>query len=698
MLSKKKTLLFKKDVVLNLTALLSLWAILASCSVKSDKDSEESVTLINQTVNEEELDDVIIDRNGNTVGIDTDGDGLSDSLEDKIGRSKTTGIFPMFSIRDHEETTLTLKGVGPDRKEKKVTYKAKDNLNYSLEYTPIRDKIARNSYNRTIGNYSEYSDINIYDSSIVKISKYSEAKNREIDDLIEEYENDDSNLTFTLRSIFSINLDKVAGISKIYDLEANLGFIDENGQFSSFGSSFNLLSTNNTRIVFNSDGVADSSLSNMKVMIYVDRININDLRNVFDDNNDLALRIINYKAITAQDNIFEYSDQLSKSSEKCVLYAISTPESNHLLFNAKKEPISKAITDKFGDIETDGEGTLLSLGGYVSNTDYPIIFEEGGNDHLMQKSWQLFSENGKVTDNPSYGETVSLGFFNNYELAQAGRRENISESVNVNVVDSVDIACRDDERCADTLLNGNSIDSSNDLTIKDLNIGEYVEISVSGESFTAKVKESSRVLFAKFRYEHERCQDDRGPSAGTGVDCYRVSDSINKKCTYKWKDVNYTSQNIFNYSRKELEKSIGIIPATRSTQVSYDDKKFFNLYSPNKINESKEWFYTFKVTDDFLENFGSAVSVRVNKIGSSSVRIGYQDLDENSWCKKNEYALGERACIDEIIRYQSSYRRLNCFGWHGSGEINGPDWHKFQYIDATDVRNIKVNINRYFKK
>lgn len=674
-------------VILNSFMLLMLVAI-SSCSVKSDKQEEVSKI---ESLTEE---DVLRDLNGNSLGKDKDSDGLSDKLEIELGRSIDIGIFPSFSVEKLRFTTLKLKGIGNTRDEVKITYSTDDDPLFQLDYTPIKDKIARNSYFRTIGDHGNYTNIDLYDSGIIKISNFDEKKNTEIKKIIQD--NDDNNwpTSFSLQSVFKLNVSDIKGIVKIFDIEVNLGFIDKEGQFSSFGEQFQLLTTNQTRAVVSSDGLVDTGLSNMEVLIYADRLGINDLRDVFDEEHDLAVRIVNYKAETLEGNIFEYSPQISKASEKCILYAISTPDSNRLLFDSRSISVAEAVKTEFSTIEHDNEGTLISAGEFRNNTSYPIVFEESGNHHLEQSSWHLFSSQSKVTDKPEYGEIVSLGYFSNYELAQAGERINILDSERINIADRSDVVCDiNDRACIDRLNNGNTLDSSDLVKVEDLNLGETVEFVIKGYNLKKNKVMSLNKLIATSSYDYRRCRDTWD---SRGVDCEEGTSRTRHDCNYNWIDIKLNKVDYLDLTEEEVKKILKI-NAKNANNLAFSDESFFNLQKLTKDYDLEGWRFQLLITKDFLEKYGESLYLGLNKTGPKLIEKGFHSLKEDEWCFKYASSHMTNDCLDAAASINND-RVIACYGWRGSSNRHGRFWHNTETEDGHDLRNVEVEVNRFFSK
>src|SRR5690606_6786672 len=151
--------------------------------------------------------------------------------------------------------------------------------------------------------------------------------------------------------------------------------------FKSFGNTFDLMTISNTRAVINSSGDFDNGKLNMEAQVYVDRLPLETISHILDNDLQLAIKIIDYEATTTDGVTYKYSSQVQEAAGVGTLFSVSTADKGHLFFNARKESIEETLKRLFKEVESDGEGTLLSTQGHISNSFYPIVFEAGGNNH-----------------------------------------------------------------------------------------------------------------------------------------------------------------------------------------------------------------------------------------------------------------------------------------------------------------------------
>ena len=651
-------------IAINFTVLL-----LASCSLKKSKEPV-SGNFVNLPPVATTL----------SVKEDADQDGISDGLEIKLERDDKTGNFPRFSVSRLNHTQITLKDLGQDNQESVIEYNTSDNSNYGIEYNPVRDKLAKNSYQRAIGWTQVVEPINVFDFGIVKLSNFNEEQLEDIKKIVKKYQNDDALHTVTLKSIFTLNADMVKGITKLYDIKCELGFIDDGGSFNSFGSVFDLMSTDRTRIVFSSVGTAESLNSNMEAMVFIDRLEVSDLSSIFNNNYDLALKVHNYKADTLDKLTFEYSDQVKKALAVGTLFAISNKKDDHIFFNSRSEKVEETLKRLLGDIESDSEGTLTGVGDSITNTSYPIIFENGGNDHLRQSSWHLFSETSRLYDIPAAGDRVMAGFFSNKELAKAGNRT-IKVAKN-NVVSDIAIACAGNSDCVGRLSTSSTISpKKSSIPLNNLNVGEVVKISIKGNNIYP-IPSAEEIKKVKVRHEWERCQcygggdDCPDPSI---EDCSRQAETY--FCDYRWRSLGYEKRPLSNLNAKFLSDNFSLKSKKRVSNILFSDKGFFNLHRPIYQEESDSWEISFLVTEEFLSAYGEFNSLVFPEKKENPFRTGYMGLLNNN-------------CIEQgPVHTRGEYN----FGSRWSPDARDDRWRPYEDNEAIVLRDYEVQITREFK-
>ena len=601
---------------------------------------------------------------------DLDQDGLSNELEESLERDPRIGDFPRFSISSLRHTQIKLKDLARAGSEVVVEYNTYDNVNYNIKYNPVRDKVAKASYRRVIGKVEPAEPIGIFDFGTLKLSNFNEEQLQEIQSIINGYDGHDAIHTVSLNSIFTLKVEMMKGIVKLYDVKGELGFIDEKGAFNSFGPIFDVLSTDRTRIIFNSDGLDDSSTSNMEVMIHLDRLEVSDLQDVLENNYDLAFKVHNYKADTAEKKIIEYTDQVKRALEVGVLFAVSSNDNDYLFFNSQTENIEKTLERLLGPIDSDSEGTIVGIGHNVTNTDFPIVFEAGGNNHLRQSSWHLFSEKSKIDDIPRKSGTVMLGFFTNRELASSNDRLILKSKSNV--VSSVDLACSGSRVCIGALSSSGIVTpESTPIQLNNLNVGELVEIKVSGKNYrwgpdqiqTGSVKIISSYL---------TCPNNRYPRPEINS-CRRVSN--NRQCSYTRRNRVLKTEDLSALSIDSLFKSISLESIDKSRMIHFSERELFNLHRP--VYKKDHWLISFYVSEDTISKYGESLTLNFPKIGGRAFRSGFLGFNEED--------------CDKMTQFSDEYQR-DSLVWNAESYDD-----TFLDNSGDTLRNYKVDIVRQFK-
>ena len=389
------------------TTLITLLA--GSCSVKKDDAPLENPQQVGTT----------------TVQIppinDLDKDGLRDELENSLGRDKLTGTFPAFKVKDFNFTEIKVLDFDTENNDFSLKYERAEEVYRNLDYTPIQEKMALHSYLNLVGQSEVPDPINVFDLGVIKLSNFSNVGLIKAKNYLFKNNDDFDSQAIKISSRFFIEASNIVGIKKISNIKAEVGFVSGNGAFNTFGTTFDLISVDRQRVTFSARGDEDLAVTGKEVSVFIDRLPIETLRTILENNYDLALKIVDYKAELIDGSEFTYSTQINQALNAGTLFAISANGKNSLFFNARKEPISETLNRFFQDSpSSDGEGTLQGIGGLQTTTSYPVEFELAGNEQLKSHGWYLSSENNKLTDTPKVSDTVYAGYFRNDYLAKTG--------------------------------------------------------------------------------------------------------------------------------------------------------------------------------------------------------------------------------------------------------------------------------------
>ena len=592
--------------------------------------------------------------------LDQDKDGLSDELESNLGRDKLTGNFPTFSVGSFNFTEIEIKDFLRSDNDYSVKFYLDDKTGRDLSYNPIRDKMAKASYQRVVGQPLNPDPINYFDFGVLKLSNFSHVDYTNLKNYLFLNRDELESKAIRLQSRLFIDVDDIIGIEKIYNIKSEVGFVSGDGSFTSLGGVQDLIGVDRTRVTFNSRGDSNTARSNIEVMVYIDRLSIDTLNLILDNDYDLALKIVDYKAELTNGRTFSYSTQLSEASTTGALFAISTPEKNALFFNTRKEPIDDTIKRFFrGDTSDDNEGTLLGIGPMVNTSSFPIVFEEGGNEHLDQDSWFLFSENNKTSDTPNLGESVMLGFFQNSFIAQSSKRL---------------IQIRDKSYTGKTItrdITGLSLGESVSIEIQGLNkrpfadgptrIHVWVEgtelqevcvrnscggndprflIGTASNSFISREKRSLTGHLLKGGdmgggggvHGNKQDEDDK-----CGIECHYPYSRLG--CHILWRGYGLRTEPLNIYSNNRLSE-IKFTSAKNSVPIPLTDSAFFKRNPPvEELEKGKgSWLFQFKIDDEFLLRHGESLKIHFPVIKNPTVLHGFhQDINCATQVRSHSY-------------------------------------------------------------
>ena len=584
-----------------LALFIFMLGISTSCSVKKDDEvlsEEESRRLINQQ---------------NQGPVDTDKDGLSDITEKQLGRDHLIGTFPKFTVHAFNKTSITVRDFTQDDNDLVIDFILDENTGRDLSYDPIRDKIARYSYKRVIGQPEIPDPVGVFDLGVVKISNFSHVDYIKMKNYLFQNDGQFDAQAINISSRFFIKASGIKGIKKISNVMVQLGFVSGNGAFETFGSTGPLLSADKTRAIFTSKGDSDSAITNQELLLYVDRLPVGTLSTILGNNYDLALKIVDYDAEMLDGRTFTLSKTITQALSAGTFYSVSTPSINTLFFNTRTESVSTTLKRLFSsDADSDGEGTLLRLGSLANTTTQPVIFEDGGNSHLKSSAWYLFSKNDKISDVPQLSDSIMSGYFKNSFLAQsAGRiiKKRIYKEKSLNVTKE----------------------------IAGLNIGETVKVRIKGSEikpYSSPVRERS--VRAKGLTILAVCI---GPIGGDiGGDVFIVKPQAQEKrqcrrvntvetCQVRWSDyleeilpIDFYSKEKLNFLEFTSRLVVKPIPLTNSS--------FFKKNPPIKDLQSTYWEFRFKVDEQFLREFGESIKLNIpTKAGADFTYSLHGDID-----------------------------------------------------------------------
>ncbi|PIP94064.1 MAG: hypothetical protein COW00_07855 [Bdellovibrio sp. CG12_big_fil_rev_8_21_14_0_65_39_13] len=568
---------------------LSILYLSTSCAFKSEDEQTSNSSGANQTRQSD----------AQRVRLDSDKDGVSDEIEAALGTDSMQGQFPSFSVVDFKETNIEIFDFSDPTNKIKVTYQIKEDSDSELEYTPVKEKIAAHSYLRTINQGERPAPIDIYDLGVIKLSNFNYLETQKIRNflIVNQDRVDDQSARITSR--FSIKANHILGLRKLSQFKVELGFIETDSGFKSFGNTFDLMTISNTRAVINSSGDFDSGKLNMEAQVYVDRLPLETISHILDNDLQLAIKIIDYETTTTDGVTYKYSSQVQEAAGVGTLFSISTKDEGHLFFNARKESVEETLKRLFKEVESDGEGTLLSTQGHISNSFYPIVFEAGGNNHLKQTAWYLFSENDKLSDIPNVGETIMLGHFRNEYVAKIGKR---LISTNESAVKAVEVL----------------------YPINDLKVGETVEIEISGR-ILRPTRTGVREISSEANVETKYCEGRDFPHRDF------LMDKIEKGpchwnvyrgwCGHNWADYTEAVDKLELYTSKL--NGIEFYAEKQGNPIPLNSHDFFGYAHPIQDSESGAWKVQIHVDDKFIENYGTSIKIKLPKQAKPQVKYGF---------------------------------------------------------------------------
>lgn len=522
---------------------------------------------------------------------DLDKDGLSDDLEKELTSDPTKAFFPEFRVKTLRESKLEIRDFTEPSSKVEVKFEKTDDLVFDT----VREKMALHAYQRAIGQGESPTPIDVFDLGVIKLSNFSFHDLQRLRNFIINNEDhiDESSITITSR--FSLEAKNLLGITKVSQIKAELGVLEENGDFTSLGNIFDLLNVSNTRVIINNLPDNKSSVSALDVLIYVDHLALDAISHILDNELQLALKIVDYEVETSEGGSYRFSDQVQKAQGVGSLVALATPENTTLFFNATTEDINTTLNGELGETRSDGEGTLLSTQSYESDSFYPITFEEGGNQHLKQSSWFLFSQNDKLTDIPNIGETVMVGFFKNQYLAKVGKRlvSNTSKT-----------------------LKGEAVS----LDINNLKIGETLELTLSG-TYLVPIQGAPIDRVSEAEVTKTRCESERDPGGGRFKrNCFDYKQR--GWCGYKWSELTHQTK---SYSKREdLLSMVHLYAQWSKNPIPLTNSTFFKKNGPILDSETNEWKLEIKIDENFIELYGESISVVYPKVELPNIKIGFK--------------------------------------------------------------------------
>ena len=529
--------------------------------------------------------------------LDSDRDGLSDKLEKRIGGDAKLAYFPSFSLTGFRGTTIDILDITNPDNQIRVTYKPTQKNESRLEYTPIKEKIGAQAYFKSNAQEEKPSAVDIDDLGVIKLSNFSYVQAQKIKNyLIKNQEQTEDQLA-SIATRFSLKAKNIKGLTKLGQLKVELGFIETDLGFQSFGQAFYLMTTSNTPTVINSSGDFNSGQLNMDAQVQIDRLSLDTISHIIDHDLQLALKVIDYKATTLDGSTYRYSTQVQEAASNGALFSISYPAGNKLFFNARKETIEQTLKRLFENVQTDGEGTLISFEDYVSNTTYPVVYEEGGNRHLKQSSWYLFSESDKTTDTPNTGETIMLGYFTNEYVARMGKRLVLTNDKNFKENEAI-------------------------YPVNDLKIGETLKFEITGKVIrpARSKKRAARSTMIRTELECDRGGRDNFKAMFKMLECSTYERSY--VCGYWWRDYIELEEELKFYNGKT--KGIEFYSKNSKKPISIDqDLNFLKDTRPIRDFSTGAWKIRIKVDQSFLNAYGNSIKMVFPKEDRSKIEHGF---------------------------------------------------------------------------
>jgi hypothetical protein len=582
-----------------------------SCSVGSD-DEEAPLAGVNDLQRQTQ----------NTLN-DSDLDGLSDELEKAIGRDHLTGHFPKFEVTGFKESVVTIWDFADRDSHQKYRYNMGSKYDNDLSYTPIKEKIAKFSYDRIVGQPSRPDPISPFDLGVVKLSNFNVTTQTKLKNNILGRFDELSPEMVKFESRFFLKVNNMKGIKKISNIKVEYGLVGEDGGFETFGYVEDLLNSSRTRVAFNSTGDSNEVISSAEIFLLIDRIDLGFARRLAEDGLDLALRVVDYQVETTEGNNFTYSTQITEAASNARIVAISLPGENRIIFNSRNEPLKDTIEREIGEVLSDGEGSLVEIQDHQNTTSFPIVFENGGSDHMKGESWFLFSETNSISDIPNVNTTSMIAYLRNDFIAQSSKR--IIEKGNQS---------RNQEKFSVFSLYG-------------LYLGETISLGISGAETVPSI---ANITSRNANAHVWTCGGWGGPGQSAPI-IAPVQKNMNpplvRSIPIKWREYAEVAKEL--RSDGEAINPLGLIISSPiyPNGIDLNNQDFWQNTLPIFDKETGQWLLNFKVTEDFISIFGDSIKIEFPKVGIGEFEFGLMSYHGGGACGRLEF-------LDEEITRKKS--------------------------------------------
>ncbi len=566
---------------------------LYSCSVKQDEYSPGSP--MEADVGPQSGDDPDVEVK------DTDLDALPDELEVSLGRDPLTGRFPGFKVSNFRESKITIWNFEDRALSKGFIYNMRSDYFKDLSYTPVRDKISKHAYERVVGTSRQPQGISPYDLGVIKLSNFNIKTQLNLNEHIKNRFNELSPEMVKFESRFFLSAYNMKGIKKISNIKVELGLVSEDGGFESFGYTENipnLLSTSRQRVAFNSTGESEEVLSSSEILVLIDRVDLNFARRISEDGLDLALKVVDFTAETVSGDRYQYSKKINQASSNLRMFAISTQSGSEIFFNSRSETIQKTLEREIGEVRSDGEGSIIEIKNHPSTTSFPILFEDGGSNHMEGMSWFLFSESGSISDVPNIGSSVMVGYLRNDEIAKSVERL---------------IQAFQEERKEEV---GTVFQFNN------LSLGETIEIDIEGSLTRPIINNIVQTTASAYVWT---C----GGYGNPGQIADLMNPPMSQNLNIRWRQIEYKEDPLPD----PLDLKIKTIKYPSGIALSRED--FWQGTSPMKLNEGN-WRLYIQVTKSFLGKFGDGFKLEFPEKSIGEFYYGLMSHHGNG-CGKVEF-------------------------------------------------------------
>ena len=322
--------------------------------------------------------------------LDQDRDGISDPFELAQNSSVKVANFPIFRAKDIPNTQISL--TQKDNPDKSFEWKNSLDKVFNVNFRQTRSKLAKLTFQRDFELQQISSSLAFSPLASFQLTNLEEYDWRRFQNL-----KMNENTSFYFNSSFELEASLPAAITKLTDIEAQLGYFND-GQFIALTNEFELKDEVGRNIE-----LTDSS-SRVQIQLVISN------KEVFTTHKQIILKIKDYKAFTKENSTYQFLTQWSYATEILNPFLVTKPEGDQVYLIKKDLSLEQVLSEISTSFEVSGN-KVMRVDHFLNERTSQKRLLNMTNQELLEKNWYYFKNN----------QSQSIAYLSNLEIAQSAQ-------------------------------------------------------------------------------------------------------------------------------------------------------------------------------------------------------------------------------------------------------------------------------------